>query len=414
MITFLRISTYEWKKNFAKASLLWAVFLFSIINLSNIYYGYRCNSYFADNNGWKNAYWKLYDRFLGDITSEKLAELKGLYLPLAQKAADMTFNTAIDPDSMTGINDYSDYLMLDIYYVADMQMFCGYAANVEEISLTAGKNAELYHSLGNAYQARVNVKIYNLFHDRRISSFAYTEGYKRMTEYTFSSWLVLLICLFAVSSIFAGEKEIQMDKLLRSTQKGYHTTLYAKITAALLFAASISIWFSFMDYCGFAYIYGFKGAENLPVYALADFKYSILNITLLQYFFLTSAERILGMGFFTLLCSLLSIMFGTSLFPFLLGCSLSGIACLSAVITQNSCHVYWKICNPVFLLNNKALYAGTEYFNVLGEPVAVPAAAFCCCLLLCGMLSVSICHIYCRTGLMKGRRRGDNYADISV
>lgn len=94
----------------------------------------------------------------------------------------------------------------------------------------------LYHALGNAYQARVNVKIYDLFHDRQITSFAYTEGYKRMTEYTFSSWLVLLICLFAVSGVFAGEKEIQMDKLLKSTQKGYRATAYAKIAAALLFA----------------------------------------------------------------------------------------------------------------------------------------------------------------------------------
>lgn len=414
MLNFLSILAYEWKKNFARVSILGAVFLLSMINLGNIYYGYSSNSYFADNNGWKNAYWELYNRFSGTITSEKLADLKELYVPLAQKAADMTFNTAIDSDSITGINGYSDYLMLDSYYVADMQMFCGYAANAEEIAMKAKENTELYHALGNAYQARVNVKIYDLFHNRRITSFAYTEGYKRMTEYTFSSWLVLLICLFAVSGIFAGEKEIQMDKLLRSAQKGYYATAYAKIVAALLFAAVVSAWFSFMDYCGFASVYGFKGAGSLPVYALADFKYSILDTTLLQYFLLASAGRILGMVFFALLCTLLSTMFRTSLLPFLLGCVLSGTACLLAVMTQNACCIYWKVCNPAFWLYSKALYGGTEYVNVLGEPVTVSMAAFCCCLLLCVILSISICHVYCRIGLMKSCRIGGKYAGISV
>lgn len=414
MLNFLSILAYEWKKNFARVSILGAVFLLSMINLGNIYYGYSSNSYFADNNGWKNAYWELYNRFSGTITSEKLADLKELYVPLAQKAADMTFNTAIDSDSITGINGYSDYLMLDSYYVADMQMFCGYAANAEEIAMKAKENTELYHALGNAYQARVNVKIYDLFHNRRITSFAYTEGYKRMTEYTFSSWLVLLICLFAVSGIFAGEKEIQMDKLLRSAQKGYYATAYAKIVAALLFAAVVSAWFSFMDYCGFASVYGFKGAGSLPVYALADFKYSILDTTLLQYFLLASAGRILGMVFFALLCTLLSTMFRTSLLPFLLGCVLSGTACLLAVMTQNACCIYWKVCNPAFWLYSKALYGGTEYVNVLGEPVTVSMAAFCCCLLLCVILSISICHVYCRIGLMKSGRIGGKYAGISV
>lgn len=414
MSNFLRILAYEWKKNFARMSILGAVFLLSVVNLGNIYYGYRSNSYFADNNGWKNAYWELYDRLSGTITSEKLADLKELYVPLARKVADMTFNTSIDSDSITGINGYSDYLMLDSYYVADMQMFCQYTENAEKIAVKAKENVELYHALRNAYQARVNVKIYDLFHGRRITSFAYTEGYKRMTEYTFSSGIVLLICLFAVSGIFAGEKEIQMDKLLRSVQKGYHATAYAKIVAALLFVTGISAWFSFMDYCGFAFVYGFRGAGSLPVYALADFKYSILDATLLQYFLLASAGRILGTAFFTLLCTLLSMMFGTSLLPFLLGCVSSGIACLLADMTQNAYCVYWRVCNPAFWLYSKALYRETEYVNVLGEPVAVPMAACCCCLLLCGMLSISICHVYCRIGLMKSRRIGGNYADISV
>lgn len=414
MLNFLSILAYEWKKNFARTSILCAVFLLSMINLGNIYHGYSSNSYFADNNGWKNAYWELYNRFSGNITSEKLEDLKELYVPLMQKAADMTFNTAIDSHSITGINGYSDYLMLDSYYVADMQMFCGYASDAEEIAMKAKENTELYHALGNAYQARVNVKIYDLFHNRRITSFAYTEGYKRMTEYTFSSWLVLLICLFAVSGIFSGEKEVQMDKLLRSTQKGYYATVYAKIVVVMLFATVVSAWFSFTDYCGFASVYGFKGAGSLPVYVLADFKYSFLDTTLLQYFLLASAGRILGIIFFALLCTLLSMMFRTSLLPFLLGCVLSGTACLLAAMTQNACCIYWKVCNPAFWLYSKALYGGTEYVNVLGEPVTVSMVAFCCCLLLCVILSISICHVYCRIGLMKSWRIGGKYAGISV
>lgn len=373
--------------------------LLSVLNLANIYYQYSVNSYFADTEGWRDAYWKLYDDYSGEITAEKLEKLTDLYVPLKEKTADLTFNRAIDPDSLTGVNEFSDYLLLDDYYVADMERFCGYAETAEKTAQIAAENVNLYNAVGNLYQARVNVKIYQLFHGRQITEFAYLEGYNRMTEYTFSSWLVLLVCLLGASGLFAGEKEEKMDAFLKTMVRGYHTTVLAKLSVALGFSTLVSLWFSAVDYCGFACVYGFAGAGSLPVYALPNFTYSLLNCSLLQYFLLASLSRALGAALFTLLCCLLSLLFATSLLPFLLGCVLTGLFCLLADQTQNAYHALWRACNPAFLITGEALYQKTEYVNLFGEPIAVPLVVITVSLLASGILVWVIHHIYCREGL---------------
>ena len=414
MTIFFRVLKYEWKKNFGKTSILIIVLIFSMFNLINIYYQYRSNSYFADDNGWKDAYWRVYDCFSGEITSEKLAELKKIYVPLAHKVADMTFNRAVDLDTITGVNEFSDYLLLDSYYVADMERFCEYAKKAEETALRAKANVELYNAVGNVYQARANVKIYNLFQGRRIEKFAYIEGYNRMTEYTFSSWLVLLVCLFATSGIFSGEKEIQMDKFLKTTKNGYYVTAYAKIMVVLLFSLSISLWFSLVDYFGFSCIYGLAEAGSLPVFALPDFAFSALNCKLWQYSLLMFMCRTLGTAFFVLLCSFVSLFFSTTLWPFVLGGVLTGMPCLLVIKTQNLYENYWRVCNPAFLLNAKSIYKRTVFVNVCGEPVAVSLVAFCTSLFLCSILIIWIVHVYCRGGLLIGEQCGGRHADSSL
>lgn len=399
-MNFFRLLRYEWKKNFGK-KLIWIIIAaFCILDLTTIRYQYCSNSYFADDNGWRTAYWKLYDDFSGKITSEKLEKLKALYMPLAEKAADMTFNKAIDRNSLTGVNEFSDYLLLDDYYVADMERFCGYAEKAAETTRIAAENVKLYNTLGNTYQARVNVKIYQLFHGRQITEFAYLEGYNRMTDYSLSSWFILLICLLAASGLFAGEKEGQMDTFLKTMANGYHTTVSAKLSAALLFSTLVSLGFSFVDYCGFASVYGFAGAGNLPVYALSDFTYSPLNCTLMQYFLLTAVIRALGTAFFTLLCSFISLLFSTSLVPFLLGSVSCGLSCLLAEQTQNAYNVFWRACNPAFLFYGKALYQKTEYINLFGEPIAIPLVVLALSLFGCGILIGCIHRFYFRGRLV--------------
>ena len=234
-----------------------------------------------------------------------------------------------------------------------------------------------------------------------------------MANYTFSLWLILLIALFAVSNSFAQEKETQMEKLLKTTPQGYQATAHAKIIAAMLFAGMISLWFSLIDYCGFALVYGAMDAGGLPVYALKDFAFSILKCTLRQYFLLSAVSRVLGVVLFTLIGCLFSSWFSTSLPPFLMGCVAAVAFCLLADNMQAAYSPLWRVLNPAFMLYGKVLYQGTEYVNVLGEPVAVPLAAVCWCVVLCAVLFIGICYVYCSRGLVRSRRTGGRYADFS-
>jgi len=385
---------YEWQKNYLKGVVMMVILLFSLLDIVYIGYRYTCDSNFSYSPGWRKAYWELYDRFSGTITSEKLDKLEALYLPLAQKVADRTFNTAINPDSLTGINDFGDYLLLGNYYVAEMEMFCKYSQKAEEVARIARENVSLYNALGDSYQARKNVKIYHLFHGRSISDFAYLEPCQRITDYVFSNWMVLLVCLFAASGSFTQEKEAQMDRLLKTTPGGYGATACAKIVAALVFVLAVTLWFSAVDYTGFALVYGSMDGEGLPVYALPDFAYSPLSCPIWQYFLLLAVGKVIGNMIFTLLCCLLSSICSNALIPFLAGGSLSVALCLMADVNRNLYHTVCKMFNPGVWLYGKALYGQAEYINVCGEPVALPIAAFFWAVFIGTVLVCGICKGY--------------------
>ena len=99
---------FEWKKSFGRPAVLLVLLLFTIINFVNISYRFQSDSWFADSPGWQKAYWQLYEEISGLITQEKLDHLWNIYEPLAEKVADLTFSRAENPNSLTGINEYSD------------------------------------------------------------------------------------------------------------------------------------------------------------------------------------------------------------------------------------------------------------------------------------------------------------------
>ena len=238
----LTLFFFEWKKHYGRKAVLLALVVFTIIDLASIAYRFCTDSWFADSPGWQKAYWQLYGEFAGPITQEKLDRLQDIYGPLAEKTADLTFDRSEDPDSLTGINEYSDYLMLERFFVGPMQDFLGYREQARQVAQYAQENIHLYARLGNAYECRKNAKVNALFANRQVTSFAYTESCERLADYTFSAWLTLLLCLFAASGSFSAEKEARMDLLLCTMPGGRRRTVIAKCTASCSFALLTAVW----------------------------------------------------------------------------------------------------------------------------------------------------------------------------
>ena len=144
-----RLIRYEFYKLFCKRSILVVLILFSVINLFKINNEFHSYSYLADGNdsrSWNSVYWQLYEKYRGEITTDKINNLLDLYQPLADATADMTASTDTDdPNTMTG-NIYSDENILEKYYVQPMEYFYNYRSYASEVAKKAKENAAFYRS----------------------------------------------------------------------------------------------------------------------------------------------------------------------------------------------------------------------------------------------------------------------------
>lgn len=392
MKTMLSLLCFEWKKSFGRRAVLLVLIIFTIIDLANIAYRFRADSWFADSPGWQKAYWQLYGEIAGTITEEKLDRLQGIYGPLAEKAADLTFDRSESSDSLTGINEYSDYLMMERFYVEPMQNFLGYREQSRQVAQYAQENIQLYARLGNAYECRKNAKICALFADRQITSFGYTEIWERLADYTFSAWLTLLVCLFAASASFSVEKEIKMDLLLCTMPGGRRQTAIAKFLSCAAFAILVAAWFSLWDMLGFAWNYQTTAGWSMPVYALGGYANTPLQCSVGVYFLLCAVLRALGALFFALLCCGCSALFSNALYPFFAGGALAFASCAVSVASASLHDPCWRACNPASLLFCKSLFSSTEYLNCFGEPIPAPVFAVAFALLGTVLLAVLLCR----------------------
>lgn len=187
----IRLVGYEFKKIFLHRSIWIVLLLFTILDIWKIHDVWRTESYFSDSPEWKAAYWELYPEYEGQLTQAKEDSLYGIYQPLFDKVKDWTFNRAINPNTITGINEFSDYLFLGRYYIEPWTNFSEYSDYAESVCNIAAENVRLFYNLGNEKEVNKNVQLYLLFKDREIDEFAYTERDERLSTYSFSNYLAL-------------------------------------------------------------------------------------------------------------------------------------------------------------------------------------------------------------------------------
>lgn len=375
----IRLIRYEFYKLFCRRSILVVLILFSVFNLWKIHSEFQSYSYLADgksSNSWNSVYWQLYGEFCGEITTEKINSLLAMYQPLADATADMTASTKTDnPDTMTG-NLYSDRNLLEKYYVQPLKYFYNYSSYATEVAGKAKENVSVYKEQGQIYEARKNSVIYHLYSGRSIEHFAYLEMYNYYLNYDFSGVLILLLCLYGMVNVFVCEKETQMDMLLLTNPNGGRKTVSAKIIAASLFISGVAVWFSVLDYIGFAVSFGTIQGYDLPLYAVSNFSTAAVNCTLLQYSILSAFARMAGVWTMSMLFLLISMFWKNALIPFVMNFGVAFCMVLFGAAFEFSDNAWLKICNPYAMLNNRMLFSDTEFVNIAGYPILSYKAAF--------------------------------------
>ena len=385
-----RLIKYEFYKLFCKRSILVVLLLFSVINLFKINSEFHSYSYLADGNdsrSWNSVYWQLYENYKGEITAEKINHLLSIYQPLADATADMTASTAKDnPNMMTG-NIYSDRNILEKYYVKPMEYFYHYRTYALKVAERAKENVVVYKERGQTYEVRKNSVIYNLYSGRNIKAFAYEEMYNYYLNYDFSGILVLFLCLYGVVSTFVCEKETQMDMLLLTNPNGGKKTTFAKIAAATLFVNSVVVWFSAVDYIGFAYFFGTAEGGNLPLYAISNFSTAAVNCNLWQYSILSAVIRAVGVWTMSMVFLLISMFWRNTLIPFVADFGAALYFIITGASQSYLSNIWLKIINPYSLLANRILFSKTEFIGFAGYPIQSFLAAIVFAITV-GMVSI--------------------------
>ena len=385
-----RLIKYEFYKLFCKRSILVVLLLFSVINLFKINSEFHSYSYLADGNdsrSWNSVYWQLYENYKGEITAEKINHLLSIYQPLADATADMTASTAKDNLNMMTGNIYSDRNILEKYYVEPMEYFYHYRTYALKVAERAKENVVVYKERGQTYEVRKNSVIYNLYSGRNIKAFAYEEMYNYYLNYDFSGILVLFLCLYGVVSTFVCEKETQMDMLLLTNPNGGKKTTFAKIAAATLFVNSVVVWFSAVDYIGFAYFFGTAEGGNLPLYAISNFSTAAVNCNLWQYSILSAVIRAVGVWTMSMVFLLISMFWRNTLIPFVADFGAALYFIITGASQSYLSNIWLKIINPYSLLANRILFSKTEFIGFAGYPIQSFLAAIVFAITV-GMVSI--------------------------
>ena len=181
--------------------------------------------------------------------------------------------------------------------------------------------------------------------------------------------MVLLLCLYGIVVTFVCEKETQMDMLLLTNLGGGKKTTLAKIAAATLFIMSVAIWFSLLDYIGFALSFGTTQGYNLPLYAVSNFSTAAVNCSLLQYSILSSVTRAIGVWTMSMIFLLVSMFWHNALVPFVADFGTALCLIITGASWSHSSNVWLKIMNPYSLLTNRILYGKTEFIDFAGYPI---------------------------------------------
>lgn len=364
MKCFFRLLRYECRKAY-RSPALW-IFLAALLilngwKLHDEYEGavYRWRDY-------RPQYEESYAQYVGPITAEKVGKLMTIYRPLEIKSELNELSREYDPNAYT----YSEAIDEDFFrslFVAEMRYDYYYRNVSQEISNRAARLAWTYSQLGNNYEAQKNVRIAADFAGRMIPDFADTRGYAVLLDYDFSSMLILLLCIFAMTSIFVREQDTEMYMLLRTTKNGSGMTVAAKLATAFLFAVLVCAAFYAEDFLSIYLVSDRNTALSSPIYALPTMERTPLRMSIGMYILCSAGIRTLGVLVF---CGMLLLL--SCLIRQYLGTMLSGLALLlGCSVLQDRAGVLALLrwFNPLELVISRDLMYDDRFVNLFGYPV---------------------------------------------
>ena len=356
-----RIVKFELKKLFGNRTIIVMLMLLSLINIYKIDSEYR--KYAIQNESFYNAHFEIYADVSGAWDNAKIEYVIDEYQKA--KAIVDTGNYSTEPNQP---DTHTGYIFGDCGLFEEikdgMEYMYRYSDTMTELTRKAADNAAFYRQKENAYLAAENEKIEKTYQNRSISAFYDTWGLTEYFKYDFSTLLILILLVPMLSPIFSKEREIEMYGLLKITHNGRKLSLY-KLLAGMAAVCIISLFFLLQDFLTFTYIYKISGLSQ-PIYALSQFCYSPLTMSVGGYILLNAALKTLGFMIIGGICMAFSAVFSNEILPFCLSLAVTVIMVVTdafGVIGGAS------FLNPVTLLSNAKLFMDFQVIRIFDTPV---------------------------------------------
>lgn len=348
----MSLTLWEFKKILKRRGIIIIIILLSIVNIYNI------TANFQDQRS--DAYWSIYKELRGSFTEDKINFVMEHYNEYQEIIASGIYETET-PNSRY----YTGFVYGDFYEFSfhreEMERIFTYNDTIQAVKNAATENIELYNSKGNQYEKIRNEEISKIYGTRNLLNYFDTEGISSYLSYDFSSLLIIMVLLFAISLSFTGEKELDMDVIIQTCKNGAHKTVFAKKHASLIFAVIVSLYFYILDYICFMLVAHLDGL-SAPIYQLKQYAFCPLSMNVWQFCLFSLLIKISGCCIFTMLFIFVSSVSSEIILSFSVN---AGISFFLIGFADSS----WSVLNPISFLSNIKYFNSLVTLNFFGYPI---------------------------------------------
>ena len=271
---------HEFKKLLRNRFFVFFLIVFLIGNAFCIYK--REYSYIVKKEG---KYWKQYNddyiKVKGVITKDKLQYAKNLNPEMSLYGGSELYRKMVQALEYEGVTD--------------------------EIATNADRNISVYNKLDEQEKVSENTYIKNSFKERKISEYYSNDGIDEYFTYDYSTAMVMVLILIAVITLVFNDKQIGMDRIVRTSKlgeayiKGIRTTMIVTVGMVLMCL------FRVMEYFVYNTIYQFDGL-HMPLYSVYEYKNTLYMGTIGKYLLTDIGLKCIGILLLTLIAVVLAYL----------------------------------------------------------------------------------------------------------
>lgn len=376
----MKIIYYEMRKSWLRTATFIVLIIFTVLNfirMNDICRTDHSKTY-GEGGEW---YYRLYETVCGELTEEKLTPFRIRAKELEDEVMDQTYSTEYQPDKFYTGYVFGDFNLYCLKIAPEITYCVTYPNKSNKIVEGAAEKYNYYKNLGNSFEMKKNLTIYNMYQNRSIPEYRATYWTELFFEYDFSSLLCIVMLILGLSASFSTEKESGMFQLITAAGRKGKTTA-AKVCSSAAYCVFLSLWFTACDVIFSNILLGVRGLD-MPLYSASIFEKTPFTFSFWVAILLWTGIRFLALFALAMLMLLISENAPNTIIAMVVN---FGISLTLILITSP----FKSIWNPICALTPNAYITDFSVVNIFGEPVLLLFASLVALATECAVLGVAI------------------------